>query len=75
MSNPENTEQTKTKTETGYSNYARVAILLLAANFMLTGYVMASLMKIQEVTTSTDSAKVTVVPVTTDTPAEEELAQ
>jgi len=73
MSNPENTEQTKT--ETGYSNYARVAILLLAANFMLTGYVMASLMKIQEVTTSTDSAKVTVVPVTTDTPAEEELAQ
>lgn len=73
MSNPENTEQTKT--ETVYSNYARVAILLLAANFMLTGYVMASLMKIQEVTTSTDSAKVTVVPVTTDTPAEEELAQ
>ena len=73
MSNPENTEQTKT--ETVYSNYARAAILLLAANFMLTGYVMASLMKIQEVTTSTDSAKVTVVPVTTDTPAEEELAQ
>ena len=73
MSNPENTEQTKT--ETVYSNYARAAILLLAANFMLTGYVMASLMQIQEVTTSTDSAKVTVVPVTTDTPAEEELAQ
>tara|TARA_R110002020_G_scaffold80990_2_gene201589 strand:- start:304 stop:525 length:222 start_codon:yes stop_codon:yes gene_type:complete len=73
MSNPENTEQTKT--ETVYSNYARAAILLLAANFMLTGYVMASLMKIQEVTTSTDSAKVTVVPVITDTPAEEELAQ
>lgn len=73
MSNSENKEQTQP--ETGYSNYARVAILLLAANFMLTGYVMVSLMKIQEVTTSISPAKVTMVPVTTDTPAEEKLAQ
>lgn len=75
MSNSENTEQTQTQTETVYSNYARIAILLLAANFLLTGYVMVSLMKIQEVTTSATPAKVTMVPVISDTPAEEELAQ
>jgi len=73
MSNPENTEQTPTGTV--YSNYARVAILLLAANFVLTGYVMVSLMKIQETTTSAPYAKVTTTPVATDTLAKEDLTQ
>lgn len=50
MSESENTEQTNTVAVN--TNYARFAILLLAANFMLTGYAIASLIKIQEVATS-----------------------
>ena len=42
----------KKGTVTMSNNYARVAILLLAANFMLTGYAIASLIKIQEVSIS-----------------------
>jgi len=73
MSNSENTEETKAVTVP--TNYARFAILLLAANFMLTGYAIATMINIQEVTTSVTPAEVRTVPVAVDTKTEEDLAQ
>lgn len=73
MSESENTEQTQSVTVT--TNYARFAILLLAANFALTGYAIASLINIQEVTSSMTPTEVRTVTVATPTEEGEKLAQ
>ena len=73
MSESENTEQTQSVTVT--TNYARFAILLLAANFALTGYAIASLINIQEVTSSMTPTEVRTGTVATPTEEGEKLAQ
>tara|TARA_B100000214_G_scaffold274886_1_gene204984 strand:- start:436 stop:657 length:222 start_codon:yes stop_codon:yes gene_type:complete len=73
MSESENTDQTKTVTVN--TNYARFAILLLAANFMLTGYAIVSLINIQEVTSSITPTEVRTVTVANSTEEGEKLAQ
>jgi hypothetical protein len=73
MSESENTEQTQSVTVT--TNYARFAILLLAANFALTGYAIAALINIQEVNSSMTPSEVRTVTVAVPTEQGEELAQ
>ena len=73
MRESENTAQTQSVTVT--TNYARFAILLLAANFALTGYAIASLINIQEVTSSMTPTEVRTVTVATPTEEGEKLAQ
>ena len=58
----------KKGTVTMSNNYARVAILLLAANFMLTGYAIASLIKIQEVSIAAPEEAADVEQVSTSMP-------
>lgn len=73
MSESENTEQTQSVTVT--TNYARFAILLLAANFALTGYAIAALINIQDVNSSMTPSEVRTVTVAVPTEQGEELAQ